>query len=129
MRRFTLVSVFALVAALILSAGFAQSIEELTNPAAGDWPTYGRDLEMTRYSPLDQINSDNVANLRLAWTVDADYEGAAGFSPAVYNGVMYINGPDRVVAMRREPTATRSGPTLLNSTRTPASLKTGLAVA
>lgn len=99
MRRFTLVSVFALVAALILSAGIAQSIEELTNPAAGDWPTYGRDLEMTRYSPLDQINSDNVANLRLAWTVDADYEGAAGFSPAVYNGVMYINGPDRVVAI------------------------------
>ncbi|UCC25422.1 MAG: hypothetical protein JSU98_17125 [Gemmatimonadales bacterium] len=42
------------------------------DPAAlvsdGDWPHYGRDAGGSRYSPLDQINTDNVHGLELAWT-------------------------------------------------------------
>jgi len=39
-------------------------------PASGqtDWPTYGYDLEGTRYSPLEQINTENVGGLVRAWT-------------------------------------------------------------
>ena len=33
-----------------------------------DWPVTGGDPGNTRYSPLDQINRDNVAQLRPAWT-------------------------------------------------------------
>ena len=33
----------------------------------GEWPTYGGDLGNTKYSPLDQINRDNFAKLRIAW--------------------------------------------------------------
>jgi len=33
----------------------------------GDWPSYGRSLEGTRYSPLTQIDAGNVVNLQPAW--------------------------------------------------------------
>ncbi len=35
--------------------------------ADSDWPAYGRNQEGQRYSPLKQINADNVHNLKEAW--------------------------------------------------------------
>ena len=32
-----------------------------------EWPAYGNDQGGTKYSPLTQINRDNVATLRAAW--------------------------------------------------------------
>ncbi len=37
------------------------------DPADGDWPAYGRDNAATRYSPLTQINLENVTQLERAW--------------------------------------------------------------
>lgn len=34
----------------------------------GEWRYYGADNGSTKYSPLDQINKDNVKNLKTAWT-------------------------------------------------------------
>jgi quinoprotein glucose dehydrogenase len=34
---------------------------------SGDWPAYAASNASTRYSPLDQINKDNVGNLRIVW--------------------------------------------------------------
>ena len=34
----------------------------------GEWASQARDYANTRYSPLDQINATNVANLKLAWS-------------------------------------------------------------
>ncbi len=84
---------------LMAPAVFAQTTEQLTNPAAGDWPTYGRNLQMWRYSPLDQINTDNVGTLRMAWSrgLSTVYEPQG--SPVEYGGILYINGPDRVDAL------------------------------
>ncbi|KAA9000661.1 glucose/quinate/shikimate family membrane-bound PQQ-dependent dehydrogenase [Affinibrenneria salicis] len=36
--------------------------------ADGDWPAYGRTQAGTRYSPLSQINDQNVGQLQQAWT-------------------------------------------------------------
>ncbi|RXR06611.1 membrane-bound PQQ-dependent dehydrogenase, glucose/quinate/shikimate family [Pseudoxanthomonas composti] len=36
--------------------------------APGDWAAYGRGYDATRYSPLSQINKDNVGQLAKAWT-------------------------------------------------------------
>ncbi|MCH8819955.1 MAG: hypothetical protein IIB03_06505 [Acidobacteria bacterium] len=33
----------------------------------GEWPDYARDKAGTKYSPLDQINRDNVRSLQIAW--------------------------------------------------------------
>ena len=33
----------------------------------GEWRSYGGDLGSTKYSPLDQIDATNFAQLRIAW--------------------------------------------------------------
>ena len=35
--------------------------------SAGEWTTWGGDAGFTRYSPLDQINKDNVGKLEVVW--------------------------------------------------------------
>src|SRR5947209_1715141 len=37
---------------------------------AGDWPSYNRTPSSQRYSPLTQINTKNVANLKVLCTYD-----------------------------------------------------------
>lgn len=37
------------------------------NVPAGEWHQYGRTQYGQRYSPLDQINADNVSTLKVAW--------------------------------------------------------------
>ncbi len=51
--------------------------------APGEWPTYGRDAGGERFSPLDQINTGNVASLKPAWTfhMKPDDSGASGPAP------------------------------------------------
>ena len=39
----------------------------ISDVADGDWSAYGRNQEGQRYSPLKQINADNVKNLKEAW--------------------------------------------------------------
>ena len=34
----------------------------------GQWRAFASDAGATRYSALDQINGDNVGDLRIAWT-------------------------------------------------------------
>jgi quinoprotein glucose dehydrogenase len=97
--------------------------------AQNDWPTYGRDLAGTRYSPLKQINSSNVAQLTREWTYHMAAERAAPSraeegnevqggrgrgrggtggriaeaSPLIIGGVMYLTtGYGRVVALEPE---------------------------
>ncbi len=88
-----------LVALVVASLGLAQTADELLNPAPSDWPTYGRTLDMTRFSPLNQINRGNASRMRLNWSRSLGYRTTAQFSPVVYKGVMYVNGPDRVAAI------------------------------
>ena len=37
----------------------------------GEWPAYSADKASTKYSPLDQINKDNVRDLRIVWRQSA----------------------------------------------------------
>jgi glucose dehydrogenase len=59
--------IIALAVTLIGGGLLAQTTN--TRPADGDWPMYSRDLAGTRYSPLTQINTENVARLTPAWSV------------------------------------------------------------
>jgi quinoprotein glucose dehydrogenase len=49
------------------SAPAAATATAASTPDA-DWPAYGRTQHGTRYSPLKQINAENVKNLQEAWT-------------------------------------------------------------
>jgi quinoprotein glucose dehydrogenase len=63
----------------------------------GDWRTIGRDLALTRFSPLKQINRANVAKLGAAWSYPM--KGYNTASPLVISGVMYFPAGNRVVAL------------------------------
>ena len=49
------------------------------------------------YSPLEQINRDNVGDLRLVWTRALGGEGRQQGTPLVYDGVMYMPNPYDVI--------------------------------
>jgi alcohol dehydrogenase (cytochrome c) len=46
--------------------------QALPNAAAGDWPSYNRTLTSERFSPLGQINTKNVGQLKVLCTYDND---------------------------------------------------------
>ncbi|WP_246038981.1 PQQ-dependent dehydrogenase, methanol/ethanol family [Peristeroidobacter soli] len=56
-----------------------------------DWPVHGgTDLEQ-RFSPIKQINADNVGKLGLAWSVEFDSNRGQEATPIVTGGVMYVS--------------------------------------
>src|SRR5262249_51415022 len=64
---------------------------------AGDWPSYNRDLAGTRFSPLDQIDASNVAELKQAWvyplgrnTTTGSLSGGSETTPIVIGGALFV---------------------------------------
>ena len=68
-----------------------------TSIPAGAWRTIGRDLALSRFSPLTQINRSNVARLAPSWTYQLKSVNSA--APLVAGGVMYFPAGFRVVAL------------------------------
>lgn len=56
---------------------------------SSEWLTYGRDQAETRYSPLKQINDQNVSKLGLATVWPLTALGAMESTPLVSGGVLY----------------------------------------
>ena len=54
-----------------------------------DWPSYGGDPANHHYSPLAEINRDNVKRLAVAWSFDSQEEGGLQSTPIVVDGVLY----------------------------------------
>jgi quinoprotein glucose dehydrogenase len=60
---------------------------------SADWPNVFFDKKGTRYSPLDQINRENVGRLKVAWvyhTGDSTPGRTIECTPLVIDGIMYI---------------------------------------
>ena len=68
----------------------------LQNPDDGDWLMWRRTLDSWGYSPLDQINQDNVNRLRLVWTRDLAV-GTGEITPLAYDGVLYVPQANDVI--------------------------------
>ena len=77
---------------------------------AEEWRFYGNDPGGTRYSPLDQIDRNNVGRLEVAWEYDTpDFaDGLSGTptrsafeaTPLMIGGVLYVPTPmDRLLAL------------------------------
>jgi len=58
----------------------------------GAWMSYGRTYSEQRYSPLAQINTDNVGTLGLAWAYDLQTQRGIEATSLVVDGVMYTTG-------------------------------------
>jgi PQQ-dependent dehydrogenase (methanol/ethanol family) len=61
----------------------------MTDPR--QWPDYGRDHTNQRWSPLAQITTGNVGQLRLAWVNHSGVPHASETNPIVVDGTMYFS--------------------------------------
>ena len=68
----------------------------LQNPAPEDWLMWRRTLNGWGYSPLDEVDRDNVGTLRMVWS-RALGTGLQQGTPLVYDGVMYMPNPSDVI--------------------------------
>src|SRR5262245_18173404 len=102
MRPCSTVDRMILVVPLVLSLGATltataqtrvQAVDDKALIAAADtadtWLTYGRDYAETRFSPLADIDVQNVARLGLAWSYDTGALRGLEATPLVANGVLY----------------------------------------
>src|SRR5690606_20927375 len=71
-----------------------------------DWPRYARDPGGTRFSPLGQIDKENVKQLEPAWSFRLRPGGGGGLLggsvPIVIDGVMYLPLGNAVVALEAD---------------------------
>jgi alcohol dehydrogenase (cytochrome c) len=74
--------------------------ERLLAPEPRNWLLIRRTYDGWGYSPLDQIDSANVANLRPAWTFATSVNGGHQSPPIVNDGVMIVTTPgSNVIAL------------------------------
>jgi len=71
-----------------------QSGAQQTAPTEdGQWAMPAKNYANTRYSGLDQINSSNVKNLKVAWTFSTGVQRGQEAAPIVVGTTMYIVTP------------------------------------
>jgi quinoprotein glucose dehydrogenase len=97
-----------IVAAVLVSHAF---LSAQRNPQEGEWRNYFGGTDGTKYSPLSQLNKDNVKNLRIAWrwrSADRPLQlsnplwraGRNEETPLMVNGVLYtVTGLGLVAAL------------------------------
>ncbi len=68
----------------------------LQDPAPGDWLMWRRTLDSWGYSPLDQVNRENVGELRMVWTRDLAAR-TGEITPLAYGGVLYVPQAEDVI--------------------------------
>ncbi|UYQ70796.1 PQQ-binding-like beta-propeller repeat protein [Pelagibacterium flavum] len=95
------------VSLLAVQAGVAQDspIDDLTpvtdemlnNPPDGDWLMWRRTYNGWGYSPLDEINKDNVGDLELAWAWGMSPGGRSQETPLVHDGILYLQNSSHLI--------------------------------
>jgi len=88
MRRSLALSLMA------ISVAVSAVVSGQTGVTNGEWPHWGGDSGNTKYSPLDQINRDNVKTLRIAWRWKSENYGPRPQNhmegtPLMVGGVLY----------------------------------------
>jgi quinoprotein glucose dehydrogenase len=105
MRKLTSALVFFAIAV-------TASAQKKPATPAQEWQTYNHELAGTRFSPLTEINTGNVANLKQAWVYTfpappgggrgGGLGGASEAVPIVVGGVMYVPAGNNVVALEAD---------------------------
>ena len=94
----------SIVAAATLNWQTAQANDSILKAQAdpNNWASYGRTYDNTRFSPLKQINTKNVAKLRLAYAFSLGSLRSNESTPIVIGDTMYVTsswGPKYVYAL------------------------------
>src|SRR5688500_15467177 len=90
-RSAVFVIILTFVAGVLGASAIVSGQAGITN---GEWPHWGADLGSSKYSALDQINRDNVKNLRVAWRWKSENHGPRPqnnmeATPLMVGGVLY----------------------------------------
>ena len=106
--RFRPVFIASGLAAVLSAAagltGFAQEPDrirpvtdaELQEPSPDEWLMWRRTLDGWGYSPLDQVNRDNVADLQMVWSRGLR-PGRQQGTPLVRDGVLFMPNPRDII--------------------------------
>ena len=80
-------------------AGPAGNVTDARVAAAkgDDWLVKGGSFQQQQYSPLEQINANNVGKLGLAWVAELDDPMGLTAEPIVVDGVIYLSAPRSMV--------------------------------
>jgi quinohemoprotein ethanol dehydrogenase len=109
---------------LLLTGSLAASLSACKQapPAAAhdgaDWAMYGRTTDEQRFSPLHQINEQNIGQLGLVWSRELGTTRGLEATPIVSNGVIYttsqwsvayaLNAKDGTVLWTFDPKVSRA---------------------
>ncbi|MDJ0644006.1 MAG: PQQ-binding-like beta-propeller repeat protein [Erythrobacter sp.] len=77
--------------------GTGTSRELLAGEASGDWQHYGNTPGGTRFAPLEQINTETVANLKELWRYRTGVEEDFKATPLAVDGRLYLCAARNVV--------------------------------
>ncbi len=87
----------------------------LSQPIGANWPSYNGDYTGRRFSSLDQINKNNVGQLRASWVFHASNSNALEVTPVVYEGLMFVTSANDAYALDAQ-----TGRVIWHYTRVPA---------
>src|SRR5438105_1995092 len=88
------------LACVTILIGLALPLSATAQAVDGEWHAYGHDVYGSRYSPLTEINRDNVSRLTVAWTYHTgeplatpDTKRSLEATPLMINNTLYISTP------------------------------------
>lgn len=91
-RQSILILVFLLLAPSAYSSTVVNN-DSLSNESDGkNWLGFGKTYSEKRFSPLTEVNSDNVGRLGLQWVLDLPTDRSLLSTPLVVDGVMFFTG-------------------------------------
>lgn len=94
--------------ALLLISLFLIRCSDQSSDLGANWTSYASDKFSSKYSPLDQINKENVKDLQMKWTwesPDNDLKEQFKFPVSIYqatpiaiNGILYVSSSTAIVS-------------------------------
>src|SRR5579863_7899185 len=82
----------SLAAALTVLAMSAISPDGASRAADTNWYSHGGTHDESNYSELDQINTQTIGRLGLAWSLDLEGEVSLEATPLAIDGKLYFTG-------------------------------------
>ena len=79
----------ALLVGTIFFLNSTVKIKNTTTDGNGDWADYLGGADRNHYSELTQINPENVAQLKIAWTYSTTDSGQMQVNPLIIDGILY----------------------------------------
>jgi len=72
------------------------SLQDVNYPPDSDWLSWRRTTDGKGYSPLKIINTKNIKNIKLSWSLTMN-EGSNQITPIVSQGIMFLTNPGNII--------------------------------